>query len=120
MPINALISYCGKFTFSQETCTLEDLKSERVHMCVCERLKETLMKRSPPVGKHAERKQAVGCLTPETPALGLAVGGPRVKCEYSAAPWLLRIPLIIISTYRVTHTHGIHIVSGVLIMAIEN
>lgn len=81
MPINALISYCGKFTFSQETCTLEDLKSERVHMCVCERLKETLMKRSPPVGKHAERKQAVGCLTPETPALGLAVGGPRVKCE---------------------------------------
>lgn len=83
MPVNALISYCGKFTFSQETCTLEDLKSERVRMCVCvrERLKETLMKRSPSVGKHAERKQAVGCLTPETPALGLAMGGPCVKCE---------------------------------------
>lgn len=32
--LNALISDCRKFTFSQGTCTPEDLKSSSVHMCV--------------------------------------------------------------------------------------
>ncbi len=39
------------------------------------------MKRFLSVGKHADRKQAAGYLTPETPMLGLAMGGPCVECE---------------------------------------
>ena len=63
----------------RETCTLEGYKrvglaSEVVKYCLCvctyarARLKETLMKRFLSVGKHAERKQAAGCLTLKTPA----------------------------------------------------